>query len=144
WPQFVLLTFLAIPLSIAGLFVGLLGLVAFLDGAKKLLVLPGVGLVVNLGVLVTVLFWPDLLVPDPRRYASGDADSGPSGVMSGGRGGSSKSEAGDDWVDVSRKFIQSGDVRLLVTSVSIRQGEVKGPRGTLAQGKHVSVRVQLT
>jgi hypothetical protein len=130
WPQFGFLQFLAIPLSIAGLFLGLLGIVVYLEAPKKRLLLPGIGATVSGAVLLVVLFWPDVLDPNYRRYGA-VADVTPSGS--------------DEWVDVSRNPVSAGDVRLYVTRAFIQEVELKNTQGkTTGRKKYLRLNVRLS
>jgi hypothetical protein len=149
WPQLGLLLFLSIPLSIGGLFLGLLGMVIYLEAPRIRLLLPGAGAALNLVVLVVMIFCPDLLV-DPRRFGSAEGgNAGPGGVVVGEKHSVAKREvAPEGWVDISRDYVQCGDVQLRMPEdrrAGVQYVDLKNAQGqTLARGKYLLIPVRLS
>jgi len=113
-----------VPLSSAGLLLGLLGLLLVLAHGKFRLLFPALGTVVAGAILVPALLFPNLL--GPVYHASREKDTlDPTAIRVIPLKAGDKRNLPDDpdWVDATRAALQQGRLRIQVLSAALHQIE---------------------
>jgi hypothetical protein len=113
------LSFLAIPLSCAGLLGGIIALLVqgtFSRSRAAQWVLSAGGTVVSLAVLIVVCFFADLLDIDPRRTPSQDRPDPDKQLTLGLKEANFKTAGDSEWVDAGKASFQHGAVRVRMLS----------------------------
>jgi len=134
---------LTIPLSAAGLVLGVSGTALAWLRVRGALFLPAAGVIVGMVVLTTALFFPGALGPSfaaSRQRPTLDRERIMAVPLAGAPRGDATLQT-EGWTDATRAALQQGPVRVQVASAAVAVVPFQGARPTFSKEKYLIVRL---